>query len=180
MTFVDIEKGNYILLHMERKPVILTNDKNQNLTFRISWKLRSPTNEKKLSVINNRQDSWTEETAAWTGSVHLTSGVHDVSLSQWFNTSIADAVTCKAEIYTFHAEPLKLYLNFIQVKHGTQMRTLFNVILKKKNYKVCYPFLVGYYLIVYSLSHTPSFCHVREVTLTVFICAPGLGCIKRP
>ena len=66
-------------------------------TFRISWKLLWSIKRKKFWVINNRQDSWTAETAKWTGSVHLTSGVHEESLSQWFKTSMADATTCNQD-----------------------------------------------------------------------------------
>ena len=47
--------------------------------------------------MKTRQDSSMEETATWTGSVHLTSGVQEDSLSQWFRTSMADEMTWKQD-----------------------------------------------------------------------------------
>ena len=69
----------------------------QLFTLRISWKVVSSTKEKKLLAMKSRQDSSIEETATWTGSVHLTSGVQEDSLSQWFRTSMADEMTWKKD-----------------------------------------------------------------------------------
>ena len=67
----------------------------RQFTLRTSWKLVSSIKEKKLLEMNRRHDSWIEETATWIGSVHLTSGVQEEILSQWFSTSMAEEITCR-------------------------------------------------------------------------------------
>ena len=67
----------------------------RQFTLRTSWKLVSSIKEKKLLEMNRRHDSWIEETATWMGSVHLSSGVQEEILSQWFSTSMAEEITCK-------------------------------------------------------------------------------------